>query len=155
MDDDLLAAQAASPNPTWEAMLKRGARRHCPRCGGGHVFDGYFRMKERCPTCGYKFEREQGFFVGAYLINFAITEGLLFILMMVFIAILNADNEANQAPILAVGIALAILGPTLFYPFARTIWSAIDLGMTPLELPEIVAANDHVHALHGEPADGP
>ncbi|MEJ7583648.1 MAG: hypothetical protein WKF43_06040 [Acidimicrobiales bacterium] len=27
---------------------------------------------------------------------------------------------------------------------ARTIWSAIDLAMTPLELDEIVAARDHL-----------
>ena len=46
--------------------------KHCPRCGGGHLFDGWFRMKERCPTCGVRFEREPGFFVGAYFINFAV-----------------------------------------------------------------------------------
>ncbi len=34
-------------------------------------------MHERCPTCGMRFAREEGFFTGAYLINFAITEGLM------------------------------------------------------------------------------
>ena len=29
---------------------------------------------------------------------------------------------------------IAVAAPILFYPFARTIWSAIDLAMRPLEL---------------------
>lgn len=28
----------------------------------------------------------------------------------------------------------------VFYPFARTLWSALDLAMTPMELDEILEA---------------
>src|SRR5687768_5217459 len=71
--------------PTTWTLVRRGFMKRCPRCGGGRLFEGWFRMKDRCPTCGYLFEREPGFFVGAYLINFAITEGLLFVLLMGFV----------------------------------------------------------------------
>ena len=37
-------------------------------------------MAERCPRCGMRFEREEGFFLGAYVVNFAVTEGLLSLL---------------------------------------------------------------------------
>lgn len=151
MVDDLSAESAQSPPAPWELMLKRGFRKKCPRCGAGHLYQGWFRMRERCPGCGFKFEREPGFFVGAYLVNFAVAEGLLFIVAMAYIAVLDRNAGASVVPPLLIGIALAVLGPLVFYPFARTIWSAIDLGMTPLELHEIIEARDHLAELSGEP----
>ncbi|MCE2454048.1 MAG: DUF420 domain-containing protein, partial [Nitrospinae bacterium] len=52
--------------------LRRGCALMCPRCPEP-LFTGPFRMHERCPGCGYLFEREQGYFVGAIYINYAIT----------------------------------------------------------------------------------
>ena len=135
---------------TTSTLLRRGLRKKCPRCGSGHLFVGWFRMKERCPTCGYQFEREPGFFVGVFLINFAITEGFLFVLLMVFILWKNAHPEAPVAAPIGIGLVIGVVAPILFYPFARTIWSAIDLAMTPLEVPEIVAAVDALDASDGE-----
>ena len=50
--------------PGWSTMLKRGRRRQCARCGGGDLFVSRYRLRDRCPTCGYRFEREPGFFLG-------------------------------------------------------------------------------------------
>lgn len=36
---------------TWPA-LRRGFLRRCPRCGQGHLFDGYLKVVETCPSCG-------------------------------------------------------------------------------------------------------
>lgn len=132
--------------PSNGTIMRRGLAKHCPRCGSSHLYDGWFRMKERCPTCGYLFEREPGFFVGAYLINFALCEGFLFVLLMGFILWKNAHPEVGMAVPIAIGTVIGIGGPIVFYPFARTIWSAIDLVMTPLEVIEIVAAADAVSA---------
>ncbi len=99
-------------------------------------------MAERCPTCGFRFEREPGFFIGAYFVNFAITEGLLFVVVMAFLFVKNANNDASVVWPLVVGGVFAVVAPLVFYPWSRTIWSAIDLAMTPLELDEIVAAQD-------------
>ena len=46
-------------------MLLRGAMRRCGVCGIGNLFTGWFRMRERCPRCGYVFGREDGFSLGA------------------------------------------------------------------------------------------
>lgn len=135
--------------PTNGTIMRRGFAKHCPRCGSGHLYQGWFRMKERCPSCGYLFEREPGFFVGAYLINFAIAEGFLFVLLMVFIGFKSANPDLGITVPLLIGIAIGLIGPVLFYPFSRTIWSAIDLVMTPLELPEIVAAAEAVSGPRG------
>jgi uncharacterized protein (DUF983 family) len=128
------------PSPSVSTLLKRGALKRCPRCGGGKLYRGWFEMHERCPTCGLRFEREPGFFTGAYLINFAITEGFLFVLLMGFVLWKVQRPDAGIVGPLSIGLALAILLPVLFYPFARTIWSALDLAMHPVEAAEAEAA---------------
>lgn len=150
--DDVLRGK-----PTPGTLLKRGLLKKCPRCGGGHLYQGWFHMKERCPTCGYLFEREPGFFVGAYLINFAIAEGFLFVLLMIFVGWKSQNPEAGVVWPIGVGIAIGIIGPIVFYPFSRTIWSAFDLLMTPMEMDEIVAAAEAVSVGDelGPDADGP
>lgn len=153
MIDDFTPDSVLGPRATWDVMLKRGLRKRCPRCGAKHLYDTWFRMKQRCPGCGFLFEREPGFFVGAYLINFALTEGLLFVMIMGFVFVLAQNSDASIVPPLAGGAVLAVIGPVIFYPYARTIWSAIDLAMTPLELDEIVAASDHLAGRVPRPDD--
>jgi uncharacterized protein (DUF983 family) len=140
--------------PGWGMVLRRGLGKRCPRCGGKGVYDSWFRMKDRCPTCGYRFEREPGFFVGAYLINFAIAEGLLFVLVMGFVFWKNSRPDAGVAVPIALAVVVSIVAPMLFYPYSRTIWSAIDLVMTPLELREIVDAAEAVDDEGDGPVDG-
>lgn len=80
-----------------------------------------------------RFEREPGFFVGAYTVNLALVFGLLFVLCMVLVGVLAIGAEPNVAAFLGVGAAIGVVVPLLSYPYARTVWSAIDLAMTPLE----------------------
>ena len=47
-------------------------RQQCSECGQGQVFQGALRMNERCPVCGYKFEREAGYFTGAMYFSYAL-----------------------------------------------------------------------------------
>jgi uncharacterized protein (DUF983 family) len=158
-DDDLTPDDVTGPSAMVGQMLRRGMTKRCPRCGGGKLYDGWFRMKEHCPTCGMRFEREPGFFVGAYLINFAITEGLLFLAVMGFVIVAANDGNRGLTVPLVVGLVVAVVAPILFYPFARTIWSAIDLAMRPLELDEIVEAQEQLEPeggpAGGTPRDGP
>ncbi|HTJ76253.1 MAG TPA: DUF983 domain-containing protein [Acidimicrobiales bacterium] len=113
-------------------MLRRGLAKRCPLCGSGGLFTGWFRMKERCPGCGYLFEREEGFFLGAYVINLAIAEGLVILLAVVPTIVLLARNpDTDVVPILVAGLVGAIVAPMAFYPFSKTIWTAVDLIMRP------------------------
>lgn len=43
----------------------------CSECGEGKIFSGSFQMNERCPVCGYKFERGSGYFTGAMYFSYA------------------------------------------------------------------------------------
>lgn len=90
-----------------------------------------------------RFEREPGFFVGAYLINFAVAIILLFVVCMGFVAMKAVNSDADWRVPLLVGLVIAAVAPVLCYPFSRTVWSAIDLGMTPMEADEAADAARH------------
>src|SRR6266513_4734010 len=57
-------------------MLGSGIRLRCPRCGVGRLYAKPFRLFDYCPHCDLKFEREQGYFIGAIYINYAATVGV-------------------------------------------------------------------------------
>jgi hypothetical protein len=83
-------------------------------------------MVECCPRCGYRFEREEGFFLGALVV----TEGRLLVVAIVpFIALHAAGRSPDTATFAAAALAAAVVGPIAFYPFSRTTWAAIDLVM--------------------------
>lgn len=125
------------PTPTRMRMLGRGLLKRCPICGGGKLFSRWFRMKERCPTCGYLFEREEGFFLGAYVINLAVAQGAVILLAVVpLIVRLAQDPDASIAPFLVGGLIGAIVAPMVFYPWSKTIWTAFDLMLRPVSVEE-------------------
>ena len=114
-------------------MLGRGVLKRCPICGSGKLFTRWFRMKERCPGCGYLFEREEGFFLGAYVINLAIAQGLVILLAVVpLIVRLATDPDASIVPFVVGGLLGAVAGPMVFYPWSKTVWTAFDLMLRPL-----------------------
>ncbi len=87
-------------------------------------------MVERCPGCRYLFAREEGFFLGAFVINFGVTIVGLAVLMGVLISVLasGAAHGAISAVAVAAG-AEVIVVPIVFYPFSKTLWCAIDMAM--------------------------
>ena len=43
---------------------------------------------------------------------------------------------------LIAGVVIGLVAPVFCYPYSRTVWSAIDIGMTPLEPHEIAEADE-------------
>ena len=37
---------------TDQSLMSVGLRCRCPRCGAGHLFDGFIALKPRCEACG-------------------------------------------------------------------------------------------------------
>ena len=126
-----------APPPSFPSiwrMLGRAVLLRCPRCGAGKVFAGWFRMVERCPSCRLHFEREHDFFLGAYVINLAVTEGLLIVALFAYVFVAISDPGVPGLPVLVVALVFAVGAPLAFFPFSRTIWAAIDLAMRPVPL---------------------
>ncbi len=96
-------------------------------------------MKPTCPRCGLRFEREEGFFLGAFVVNF----GVMLLSLAVFITVGVAVTLPDPPPgkLALAGAVVGVIIPVFFYPMSRTFWSAIDLVMKPLEQAEIDAAD--------------
>jgi uncharacterized protein (DUF983 family) len=135
-----MARLAAPDNPSRSRMVMRGMVRHCARCGGGDLFSSWFHLRERCPTCGLKFEREEGFWLGGYVINVALGEAGLLILLALLIGMLANGHSIPVWPFVAGGVAIAVGGPMVTFPVSRTVWSAIDQIMRPLTPEELADA---------------
>jgi uncharacterized protein (DUF983 family) len=113
--------------PRLRMLISRALKRRCPNCGGKGIFANWFSLKDKCPTCGAVFVREEGYFLGAYAINLIVAEfiGLGLVLVILF----NVDLSLWEQEVIAVGAAVAL--PVLFFPFARTLWMALDLYVDP------------------------
>jgi uncharacterized protein (DUF983 family) len=67
-------------------------REKCPSCRKGEVFEkprGLFKlpeMKKNCEVCGYRFDREPGYFLGAMYLSYglAVLQGLIAFLVCYF-----------------------------------------------------------------------
>jgi uncharacterized protein (DUF983 family) len=105
-------------------MLGRGVTKRCARCGSGHLFRRWFTMAADCPRCGLHFEREAGYWTGALAINMILVGGV-FVVAFVILLALTIPN-VPVAPVLAVLVPLAVIGPMIAYPFSKTVWVAVD-----------------------------
>ena len=122
-------------------MALRGLVGACPRCGGRGWFRRWFRRQERCPTCGYRAERQDGFMLGAMTMNVIVTFFLLAVDIVVGTVVTYPDIAA--VPMVVVGLVVAVVWPVFFYPMTYTLWAAVDLLMHPLEPPELADADAH------------
>jgi hypothetical protein len=79
-------------------------------------------MNDPCPACGLRYEREQGYFVGAIYVNYALTT------VVTLGTVLGLDGLVglSLAAQLGIGIALGALVPLVFFRYARSLWLAID-----------------------------
>jgi uncharacterized protein (DUF983 family) len=117
-----------SPQPlTTGRLLGRGLTRRCSFCGSRDAFDGYFKMKERCPRCNFEFDRIEGQRAGALGINTIVTFGLLAVVVVV--GLIVTYPEFDLSVLLPAAVATAVVTPIVFYPFSRSLWNSIDLAM--------------------------
>jgi uncharacterized protein (DUF983 family) len=118
-------------------MLRRGASKRCPVCGHGGLFRHWVRMAPTCPTCGLAFERAPGQWLGSWFLNICLAQTVV-----VLILLLGVGFTWPDPPIVAISVAAAVSAvvvPFAFFPWSRTLWTAIDLAMRPLDFDDGVA----------------
>ena len=102
--------------------LARGARLCCPACGGARVFQAPFRVRAVCPACGAVFQREDGFFVGAIMLNVVTTEAAVLGAAGLCLLLFGGDGTL----LLWLLFAVALLFPVAFYHHSWSLWLAGD-----------------------------
>ena len=108
-------------------FIGRALRRRCPRCGSPDIWRSWFALCERCPRCQLELDRgESDHFYGAYLLNFVVAE---LIPAFAFVIALVVTWPAPPWKAITWGaVILVATAPLLTYPFAKTVWLAIDLA---------------------------
>jgi uncharacterized protein (DUF983 family) len=117
-------------------MLARGLFARCPVCGGREQFERWFTMADRCPHCDLLYERVDGHWIGAIGVNTVVVMGS----MLTVLAVTTFASFPETPPVTALLItlvAIAGLGPLVFFPSSRMLWTAIDLLMRPLRPGEV------------------
>ena len=114
-------------------MLWRGIRKRCPVCGQGRLFRGWFRMFPRCAECGFRFDREPGYWLGSIYVNYGLTA--LIVTVAYFVLYLT---RAIPADVLLWSLAaFCLLFPIWFFRYARSLWIALDLYFDPVQAREL------------------
>jgi uncharacterized protein (DUF983 family) len=121
---------------TTTLLLVRGLTRKCPVCGQGHLFRRWFAMVERCPRCGLRFERIDGHFTGALGLN--TIAGVVAVCLALVIGVAATLPDIPVATLITVVVTVGVVVPLVCYPFSKTVWTAIDLRMRPLEPGEVL-----------------
>ena len=104
----------------------------CPRCRKGRIFRssifrGFPKMHECCLVCGLKFEREEGYFLGAMYISY----GLALIAITVVAVLLWAFTRWSIEKTVVRSVLLFVpLAPTLTL-FSRVLWIYLDRSIDP------------------------
>ncbi len=106
-------------------ILRYSFKLICPECGIGKLFEKGFRMYSHCPKCGLKYEREQGYFIGAMYINYGVT------VLLIFPGYFIVSLFTSVPDILNIGIWGIISGvfPTFFYRYSKSLWLNIDYSI--------------------------
>ena len=95
-------------------------------------------MPDICPNCQTRFEREDGYFLGAYAINLIIAEFLGLGAVLVFLFQMDLSLLMTEA----IAIATAVGLPVLFFPWSRMLWMALDLFFDHELTRTVVRASD-------------
>ncbi|MDE0043068.1 MAG: DUF983 domain-containing protein [Candidatus Poribacteria bacterium] len=115
------------PKLSKRQVLLDGLRLKCPKCHRGDMFADLFKMNLNCSDCGFKFEREPGYFVGAMYINYGAT---------VFIAFGGYFALDYLTPIsflqnFILWIVFSGLFPAFFFRYSRSLWLSFDYMFNP------------------------
>jgi uncharacterized protein (DUF983 family) len=104
----------------------------CPRCRSGKIFHhsvfvGLPKMYERCPICNLRFEREEGYFLGAMYISYGLGLTIIALIAALLWAVTGwwITKDTVWAVVLFLPLAPAI---TLF---ARVLWIYLDQTVDP------------------------
>ena len=108
-------------------ILPRALRLRCPRCGETPLFRGWFTMERECRLCGLRFERAQGYFVGAIYINYAVTSvtavGGYFLLWHWM--------DLSTAAQFTIWVPFLLLFPLSFFRWSRSLWLGLEYLVNP------------------------
>ena len=114
-------------------IIARGLAHRCPNCGGRTLFKAgtFFEIDRTCAGCGLKFEKDEGFFLGAMALNYGVTcAGLLApVVIGWYLGVLGGRTAIGLA------LTLAVVAPLALYRSSRSWQLMLYYFFLPQHLP--------------------
>ena len=107
--------------------VRRALALRCPRCGRAPLFRGWFTMNTVCAVCDLRFERAQGYWVGAIYVNYGVTVAIA----VTGFFLLNALADWDTGPQLALWVPFVTLFPLWFFRYSRSVWLGLEYALNP------------------------
>jgi uncharacterized protein (DUF983 family) len=116
--------------PPLKQIAHHAAHWRCPNCGRGRLFRGVFRMLPACPECGLSYFPEQGYYVGAMIINYVVTTAIVVAIFLLSLLFPDFTTLSINSKIL-VWMAFAIVLSLLLVRHSYSFWLGIDFWIKP------------------------
>ena len=84
-------------------------------------------MAPACALCGLRYERAQGYWVGAIYVNYGVTT----LVAVGGYFLLWARTDLTTAAQLAIWLPFCVVFPLWFFRYSRSLWLAIEYGVNP------------------------
>jgi uncharacterized protein (DUF983 family) len=104
--------------------IVRGLRKRCPRCGERAIFRSWLQLRDRCPRCDLRFEKEEGGFLGAMTLTYALAMAIW--LAMLVAVLIATVPDVPVPPLIVASVAIMVAVPLLAYPNMKGVWAAIE-----------------------------
>lgn len=79
---------------------------------------------DRCPRCDLRFEKEEGGFLGAMTLTYALAMAVWVVMMIV--VLIATVPDVPVAPLIVGSVAIMVAVPLLTYPSMKGAWAAIE-----------------------------
>jgi uncharacterized protein (DUF983 family) len=89
--------------------------------------EAWFVMAKACGVCGLRYERAQGYFVGAIYVNYAVTSALA---LGGFFAIWTWAGLSPEVQLILWG-PFVVLFPLWFFRWSRSLWLGLEYFINP------------------------
>jgi len=120
-------------NVTQGQILLRGVTNCCPNCGNKTLFrpGSAFTLDDQCRSCGLKFEKDEGFFLGAMSLNYGIT----LVAFLAPIALTWYYGGLGKRTAVALAISVSVVVPIALYRSSRSWQLMLYYFFFPQHLP--------------------
>ena len=99
---------------------------HCPVCLDGPMFKSIVDLYDKCPVCGHRFMREQGFFQGAMYVSYALSLGQFVVLAL--LADRYIAPHLGRAAAWVAAISLQLMLVPVLYRYSRVLWAHLNVA---------------------------
>jgi uncharacterized protein (DUF983 family) len=121
---------ARNTAPAKRSRLAAILRLRCPRCLEGLVFQRLLVSHLACPVCGLRFGREDGYYVGAMYISYAMSVPILCALVILLWLRLSPPWSLFQVFLLSLLLFLPAVPAIVRY--SRVMWLHLDWLVDPV-----------------------